>query len=164
MTKHRAVQGFTLMELMVVVAVVGILAALAYPSYSESVRKGRRAQARAALAELLQQQERFLTQRNCYLGFSNDSGTATATTNTACGIASTFAVPFKTYAGDSPNTASYQLSATACNSTLTLAECVKAVATPVKADPAVGSLSMTSTGVQACTGTASSTNFRLCWP
>lgn len=164
MTKHRSVQGFTLMELMVVVAVVGILAASAYPSYSESVRKGRRAQARAALAELLQQQERFLTQRNCYLGFSNDSGTAKATANTACGIASTFAVPFKMYAGDSPNSASYQLSATTCNGTLTLAECVKVVATPVKADPAVGNLSMTSTGVQACTGTASGTNFRLCWP
>ncbi|MEX6435586.1 type IV pilin protein, partial [Escherichia coli] len=43
MTKRRSVQGFTLVELMVAVAVVGILAAVAYPSYSESVRKGRRA-------------------------------------------------------------------------------------------------------------------------
>jgi type IV pilus assembly protein PilE len=164
MTKRRPVQGFTLMELMIVVAIVGILAAVAYPSYIDSVRKGRRAQARTALAELMQQQERFLTQRNCYLGFSNDSGTAAATANSACGITSSFPVPFKTYAGDNPNSASYQLSATTCNSTLTLSECVKVVATPVKADPAVGNLSMTSTGVQACTGTASSTNSRLCWP
>ncbi|AVS62990.1 pilus assembly protein PilE [Paracidovorax avenae] len=164
MTHHRSNRGFTLLELMIVVAVVGILAAVAYPSYNDSVLKGRRAQARTALAELMQQQERFLTQRNCYLGFSNSGGTATATANTACGIATSFTVPFKTYAGESLSSASYQLSATTCSSTLTLSDCVKVVASPVKSDPAVGDLSMTSTGVKSCTGTASSTNPKLCWP
>ena len=51
--------GFTLVEVMIVVAIVGILASIAYPSYQESVRKGRRAQARTALSELVQQQERY---------------------------------------------------------------------------------------------------------
>ena len=72
----RKLQGFTLIELMIVVAVVGVLAAIAYPAYTDSVLKGRRAQARAALTELLQQQERYMTQNNCYLGFSNNSSGA----------------------------------------------------------------------------------------
>ena len=45
---RRVNRGFTLIELMIVVAIVAILAAIAYPAYTESVRKGRRAEARTA--------------------------------------------------------------------------------------------------------------------
>ena len=49
-------QGFTLIELMIVVAIVGILSAIAYPSYAEYIRKGHRADARAGLLQAQQVQ------------------------------------------------------------------------------------------------------------
>lgn len=58
--------GFTLIELMIAVAVVGILAAIAYPSYQDSVRKSRRADAKSALLDAAQRQERFYTENNQY--------------------------------------------------------------------------------------------------
>lgn len=61
--------GFTLIELMIAVAIVGILAAIAYPTYNDSVRKGRRSQAKADLVELAQRAERFYTLNNTYAGF-----------------------------------------------------------------------------------------------
>lgn len=63
------VSGFTLIELMVVVAVVAILAAIALPSYQDSVRKGRRGQAKSDLVELAQRAERYRTINNSYAGF-----------------------------------------------------------------------------------------------
>ena len=60
---HR---GFTLIELMIVVAVVGILSAIAYPSYTEYVRRGHRADARAGLLQAQQWLERAATATGTY--------------------------------------------------------------------------------------------------
>lgn len=61
--RHR---GFTLIEVMIVVAIVAILAAIAYPSYNESVRKSRRAEARAQLLEVAQYMQRFYSQNDSF--------------------------------------------------------------------------------------------------
>jgi len=58
--------GFTLIELMFVVAIVAILLALAYPSYLDSVRKSRRADAKATLMDRAQSLERCFTRFNAY--------------------------------------------------------------------------------------------------
>lgn len=58
--------GFTLIELMIVVAVVGILSAIAYPSYTEYIRRGHRAEARAGLLQAAQWLERSATAIGTY--------------------------------------------------------------------------------------------------
>ena len=162
------VQGFTLIELMITVAIVGILAAVAYPAYTSSILKGKRAQGRTALVELIQLQERYFTERNCYLGFTTAStGVATPSAPSpaaACGGVTATSVPFKTFSGDNLANAAYLLSADVCptsGGSLSIAECVRVIATPIGVDSAVGALSITTTGTKACGITPTPS---LCWP
>lgn len=76
--RRTLAQGFTLIELMVVVAIVGILAAIAYPSYTEYVRKGRRSDAMAALAAVQQAQERWRSNNVSYGSLANIGASTTS--------------------------------------------------------------------------------------
>ncbi|WP_375122151.1 type IV pilin protein [Variovorax sp. WS11] len=64
---RRRQRGFTLIEVMIVVAIVAILSAIAYPSYLESVRKSKRAEARAQLMEAAQYMQRFYSQNDSFI-------------------------------------------------------------------------------------------------
>lgn len=55
----RTRQGFTLIELMIVVVVIAILAAIAIPAYQQFVIRAERAEAAAAIQEIILRQERF---------------------------------------------------------------------------------------------------------
>ena len=59
-------QGFTLIELMIVVAIVAILAAIALPSYNQYVIKSNRADAKVALMKYAQMQESYYVQNMSY--------------------------------------------------------------------------------------------------
>ena len=167
MTKKNN-HGFSLIELLITVAIVGILGSIALPAYMSSVVKGRRAQARTALAELLQQQERYMTQRNCYLAFSTNTSSGATTPSapspaTACGGTTASSAPFKGFSSDTLANSSYILSAATCpdgtGGTLSIADCVRVVATPIKTDIEAGAIWMTSTGTKSCDGSKPT----VCW-
>lgn len=65
-------RGFTLIEVIVVVLILGILAAIAIPNYTEYVQRGRRADAKTALTQIAQWQERRRTETNSYATATND--------------------------------------------------------------------------------------------
>ena len=148
--KRSIHSGFSLIELMIVVAIIAILASVAYPAYTSSIIKGKRAEGRTALTELMQQQERYMTQRNTYLAFTNSSGTTTP---------ASAATTFKVFSGDSLTNTAYTLSAAVCSSTTSIAECVMVEATPVRPDAEAGTLQILSTGQKTCTGSKPT----VCW-
>ena len=147
---HRRVlvRGFTLIELLIALGVVAILAAVAYPAYTSATLKAKRAEGRAALLELLLQQERYMTQNNTYLAFANNAGV----TNPA-------KLPFKTYSGGSAQSAAYDLSAGVCAPDISIKTCVRVFATPRQADLQAGVLYMDSSGAKGCSGAQPT----LCW-
>lgn len=56
---ERLRNGFTLIELMIIVAIMGILAAIAYPSYSEYLKKTKRVETQAELSEIASKLHRY---------------------------------------------------------------------------------------------------------
>ncbi len=151
----RMQQGFSLVEVMVVLLTVGILAALAYPHLASHVVKARRAQAQAALLALMQQQERYFSEHNTYIAFSADGS----------GAAGPGAMPFAWHSGTSAAASAYELSGEACPGQA-LASCIELRATPGTArvdatfrDSACEILTLDSEGGRGATGTD-----LACWP
>jgi type IV pilus assembly protein PilE len=66
-------QGFSLLELMVVVAIVAILMAIGYPPYSHYLVKARRSQAEVNLLYMAGQMEAFYSLNSTYQGASSES-------------------------------------------------------------------------------------------
>jgi type IV pilus assembly protein PilE len=59
-------QGFTLLEIIIVLAILSLLAAVAYPSYTQYRLKTQRTDGQTALHTLALQMERYFTENNTY--------------------------------------------------------------------------------------------------
>ncbi|WP_417595615.1 type IV pilin protein [Oceanospirillum sp.] len=74
-------QGFTLLELLIVLAIVGILAAVAYPSYKNYAFESRRVDAYSSILRIQLAEERWRVSHNSYTSDMTDAGLDTATTS-----------------------------------------------------------------------------------
>jgi type IV pilus assembly protein PilE len=101
--------GFTIIELMIVVAVAGVLALVAYPSFMDSVRKGQRAEAVAALAQVQQSQERWRANNASYA----DDAKLTPDLPNGLGISRSTGSGLYSLNIDEPNANGYTATATA---------------------------------------------------
>ena len=72
-------QGFTLIELMIVVAIIAIIAAVAYPSYQSHVQRTRQAEMQGALTDFATTLESYRSQNFSY----EDAGTTLTTPSNA---------------------------------------------------------------------------------
>ncbi|WP_428353047.1 type IV pilin protein [Methyloprofundus sp.] len=59
-------QGFTLVELMIVVAIIGVLGSIAYPSYMDYVLRAKRGDAKVALLGAQLAQEKYRANNSTY--------------------------------------------------------------------------------------------------
>jgi type IV pilus assembly protein PilE len=135
--RKRRNSGFTLIEVVIVVVMLGVLMSIALPAYQDSMRKGRRADAKAGLMDAANRQERLMLDRRTYtddmedLGFEDD--------------------PMLT------EEQYYSIDAEACADG-TIATCYVLTATPVaggvqEEDTKCTSLILDSTGAKTATGT-----------
>lgn len=136
---HHQANGFTLIELAVALMIIGLLASFVVPTYNNAVIKTKRAEGRAALMQLMQQEERVYSLRGSYVAFS---------------FASTekHERKFKWYSGNQADSSAYEISAEACDAG-GVRHCIRLLAKPgtdqvnrAYRDPVCGVLSLDSRG------------------
>ncbi|WP_088577584.1 type IV pilin protein [Xylella fastidiosa] len=81
MIKNKKQNGFTLIEVMIVVVIVAVLAAIAMTSYQGSILRTRRSAAQACLQQQAQFIERYYTTHMTYLGVEKSAPTCDPSAN-----------------------------------------------------------------------------------
>lgn len=117
-------QGFTLIEILIVIAILGIIATFAFPAYQKQMESARRAEGIALLNQVMQAQERDYVDSRTY-----------QTDLTVLGYAADPVVSETNY---------YQVTAAACGGSI--AVCVELTATGIGAQSGTGDLTLNSRG------------------
>ncbi len=125
--------GFTLMELMIVVAVIAILAGIAYPQYTAYGERARRSEGRSALLNAAALEERYYSDNNQFAALAT-AGISTSSENDYYTLSLTL---------DDANNQSFTVTAT-----------------PTRADAKCTTLTFTNAGAKGFTGTG---NMSTCW-
>ena len=137
---RRRLQGFTLIEVMIVVVIIGILSAIGYPAYTQQLMRGRRSDAQTMLMESAQYLQRYYATRNTFQGASLPSAYLYAPK------------------GASSTTANYQISL-AIGSDFRSYTLTATPNTSIFTDSTCGALTLKDTGVKGSTyGTTA-----VCW-
>jgi type IV pilus assembly protein PilE len=131
---RRAANGFTLIEVMIVVAIVSVLAAVAYPTYTRHTLRANRSNAQAVMMETAQFMERYYSANNTYLGAALVSAVVP---KGASGTAIKYNVTFSV----TPTASAYTVQAAPANS---------------QAGDTCGTMTVTQTGAQSAAATG-------CW-
>jgi len=138
----KTMRGFSLIELMIVVAIIALLARIALPSYQEYVRRSARAEARAAIMNMAQLQERNFSDRGTYATVDSSSVAPWAATSY--------------YSGSTYGSRKYDITVAATTNTYTITASLVNGAS----DPTCGDLTLTHTGVKGENGTG---DVATCW-
>lgn len=151
MTIQKKTNGFTLIELMIVVAIVGILAGIAYPSYVDSVQKSRRSDAMGAL-----------------LGFANAMERRFTETNSFTGAAGTTAIPADTgapriYPTQSPLDGGTKFYNLTINASAATSYTLYAAPINAQSNDKCGTLTLNQTGTRGITGGETGVTATDCW-
>ena len=149
-TRHG---GFSLIELMITLTIVGILVGMAYASYSNSVRKSRRTEARAAVLDAAGREERLYSTLNAYsnspiqLGYSTTAGSFGGGLSVGSGYYLLTVTNVAAAAAGTPATYTVTVTATGTQTS----------------DSACASFSVDQQGNQTATNSGGGDNSTVCW-
>src|SRR5580765_3536663 len=71
---RRSPQGFTLIELMIVVAIIGILAAIAIPNFIKFQARSKQSEAKANLKAVFTAQKAYFQEKDKFSSYAGDIG------------------------------------------------------------------------------------------
>lgn len=70
--QHQKIQGFSLIELIIVIAITAILIGISLPLYTNHVTKTHRQEAQAALINLVARMEQYFFEKHTYVGAAQE--------------------------------------------------------------------------------------------